>query len=109
DKRLAFVQEWLRAKERHGKVNMAELCRRHCISRKTGYKWIERWDPNDPQSLHDRSRIPHEQPRRTSDSIIQLIVAAREENPGWGPRRLRAQLIEQHPDLQFPAESTFGQ
>src|SRR5690606_11429224 len=50
DKRLAFVQEWLRARERHGKVNMAERCRRHCISRKTGYKWIERWDPNDPQS-----------------------------------------------------------
>ncbi|MGS6560667.1 leucine zipper domain-containing protein [Enterobacter intestinihominis] len=29
------------------------------MSRKSGYKWLQRFDPSDLSSLSDRSRCPH--------------------------------------------------
>lgn len=34
-----------------GTEPFSALCRRFGISRKTGYKWLERFDPSDPVSL----------------------------------------------------------
>ena len=39
DARLKFVSEVL-----EGIYNMAELCRAYGISRKTGYKWLDRYE-----------------------------------------------------------------
>ena len=39
--RLEFVELALR--EAEATANISELCRRFSISRKTGYKWIERY------------------------------------------------------------------
>jgi putative transposase len=38
--------------------SMAELCQRYGVSRKTGYKWIERFDEEGIEGLQDRSRAP---------------------------------------------------
>ncbi len=38
--------------------NLAELCRRCGISRKTGYKWLRRFMEAEESSLVDRSRRP---------------------------------------------------
>jgi putative transposase len=37
---------------------MTELCARHTISRKTGYKWLERFDEGGRTALVDQSRAP---------------------------------------------------
>ena len=39
-------------------LDMTELCQMFGISRKTGYKWIERYLRQGPQGLEDRSRRP---------------------------------------------------
>ena len=41
-----------------GLYTMTELCARHTISRKTGYKWLERFDEGGRAALGDRSRAP---------------------------------------------------
>jgi putative transposase len=41
-----------------GLFTMTELCARHTISRKTGYKWLERFDEGGRAALGDRSRAP---------------------------------------------------
>ena len=46
-------------------VNISELCRRLEISRKTGYKTLERYAEAGADGLHDRSRRPHTCPHRT--------------------------------------------
>ena len=38
DERVEFIVECLR-----GELSMSELCRKYEISRKTGYKWVERF------------------------------------------------------------------
>ena len=45
-------------------ANVAELCREHGISRKTGYKWLERFREGGLPALEDMSRRPHTSPRR---------------------------------------------
>ena len=55
--RKRFIIEWL-----SGEFTVAELCRRHEISRKTGYKWIARYEREGPEGLEDRSRRAHDCP-----------------------------------------------
>ena len=39
--------------------SMTELCERFRVSRKTGYKWVQRFDEEGEEGLLDRSRAPH--------------------------------------------------
>src|SRR3954454_8510801 len=73
-------------------ANVAALCRRFGISRKSGYKWLAR--VRDAVELggvilEDRSRRPQHTPRRTSEALEARVVALRTEHPAWGPRKLR--------------------
>ena len=92
-------------------ANIAQLCRRFGISRKSGYKWIVRQRDQGPAGLADRSRRPHRSPARSSDPLEQAVVAVRVAHPAWGPRKIRRVLINQgqHDAASLPAPSTIGQ
>src|SRR5215510_13907082 len=87
---------------------MSELCARYAISRKTGYKWLERFDEAGRLGLRDRSRAPHHCPHRISDGVAAVICAARRQHPSWGPAKLLDWLRPRHPALVLPAISTAG-
>ena len=55
---------------------MAELSARYGISRKTGYKWLARFEDAGRAGLHDRSRAPHRCPHRISSDVAAVICAA---------------------------------
>ncbi|MGH2609924.1 MAG: helix-turn-helix domain-containing protein, partial [Tepidiformaceae bacterium] len=57
-------------------------------SRKTGYKWLERFDAEGVVGLEDRSRAPHSCPHRMPDEIRDALLAARRLHPTWGPKKL---------------------
>ncbi|MEM7600875.1 MAG: helix-turn-helix domain-containing protein, partial [Verrucomicrobiota bacterium] len=38
-----------------GTFTVTELCQRYCVSRKTGYKWIDRYVRRGPEGLEDYS------------------------------------------------------
>lgn len=69
-----------------------ELCRRFKVSRKTGYKWLERFEAGGMDALEDRSRRPVCSPRKAAESVAQMVIALRLENPAWGGRKLRRRL-----------------
>lgn len=96
--RFAFVHHVLT-----GGLAVAEACRRFQISRKTGYKWLERYReaPEDP--LVDRSRRPARSPARTASDIAQAILDLRDRF-GWGAAKIHALLRPTRPDL--PSERT---
>jgi len=75
-----------------GNQSLSELCRRFSISRKTGYKWLQRYEREGPQGLADRSRRPHHSPRRTATEIEQRVLAYRQRYPEWGGRKLERLL-----------------
>jgi transposase-like protein len=57
DERIAFITD-----HRQGLYPVTELCARYGISRKTGYKWLDRFEVEGRRGLADRSRAPHHCP-----------------------------------------------
>jgi transposase InsO family protein len=72
--------------------NLAEICRRFGISRKIGYKWLERYVREGITGLQDRSRRPQTSPRRTPDPMEEAVLEVREEHATWGGRKIKACL-----------------
>jgi len=73
---------------RLGLYDMTELCARYAISRKTGYKWVARYDAGGRPALRDRSRAPHVCPHKIPEAVAQLLLTARRQHPDWGPEKL---------------------
>jgi transposase InsO family protein len=71
-------------------ANVSELCRRFAISRKTGYKWLQRED------LEDRSRRPKSSPGKTAEAREAQVVALRTRHPAWGARKIAHVLRRDH-------------
>lgn len=88
---------------------LAAICRRFGISRKTGYKWIERFETRGPEGLLDKPPIARNHPNRICDDLADIFVKTRKEHPTWGPKKLRAFIADRFPDLMSPAASTIGE
>lgn len=71
---------------------MKELCRRFGISRKTGYKWLERYRRGGIEALEDRSRRPQRSPALIAPQLAAEVITVRVANPAWGGRKLRRRL-----------------
>jgi len=91
-----------------GQRTLAGLCREFGISRKTAYKWAERFEMHGLEGLQERSRAPHAMPWQTSLEIQEILLAARKRHPTWGPRKLKAWLENRDDSLELPAASTIG-
>ena len=99
DQRIRFIAEYIK-----DYFSFCELCLQFNISRKTGYKWIRRYEEKGPKGLADHSRRPHHCPHCTNHEIIEALVSARQKHPTWGPKKLLHILSLRYPDL--PAVST---
>lgn len=88
---------------------MAEVCRRFEISRKTGYKWLDRYESGGVDALQDGSHAPHSNPRQVQERVEDEIVVARGKHPHWGPVKLRAWLGRTEPGTAWPSPSTVGE
>ena len=90
-------------------VSFSQLCRRFCITRRTGYKWINRFERLGSEGLKERSRRPGTFPGQTSPEVEQRIILLRKENPEWGAKKIFA-LLAQQPinDRPIPAKSTIN-
>ena len=88
-------------------ANMAELCRRFGVSRKTGYKWLKRFGEAGSEGLVDRSRRPKVSARRTVAAVEAAVLDARRTSPSWGGRLMRRVLQRAgEAGLAVPAAST---
>ena len=103
EQRERFIRDW-----QLDLYTMTELTARYDVSRKTGYKWLERFDEGGRQALGDRSRAPHQCPHRISEETAHLICDARRQHPTWGPEKLLDWLEPRHPRRAWPAVSTAG-
>ncbi len=89
--------------------SMSELCSHYNISRKTGYKWLERYRQGGIRYLYDRSRAPINHPHEISPQVKDSILAVKERFPKWGARKIRSRLERIHPGWPYyPAISTIG-
>jgi putative transposase len=96
-----FIADYLR-----GARSVTELCSEYRISRKTGYKWIDRYVRRGPQGLEERSRRPHRSPRATPAHVVAAIIDVRRHHPTWGAKKILSVLHKRHPDWPLPHRAT---
>jgi putative transposase len=101
DQRTQFIADFLREC-----LSITELCELYNVSRKTGYKWIERYLRSGPVGLEERSRKPRRSPNATADEIVMAILDARRRHPSWGGKKLLTLLHKRYPRWELPGRST---
>lgn len=82
--------------------NFSALCREFGISRRTGYKWLERYKAGMPMS--DRSRRPARNPGKTPPEVEARILAVREDC-GWGAKTIH-KVLEREGCTELPCIKT---
>ena len=91
-----------------GELSMAELCRQYDISRKCGYKWLERYKNGGAESLKDQSRAPLKQALEIDPQIARDVLEVRFRHSTWGPKKVLGWLETNRPDRVWPSRSTIG-
>jgi transposase InsO family protein len=89
----------------YARLSFSELCRRYRISRKTGYKWLERYAAGGLSALHDRSHRPGSCPHATRPKVIEAVLRLRKRWK-WGAPKLRELLGAELPSAEVPAVAT---
>jgi putative transposase len=101
EERLELIREY-----ESGLLTMTELAAQYGISRKTGYKWLERYTVEGVHGLDDRSRRPHHHPQATDPAVLEALLAHRYRHPRWGAKKLVAIAARRQPEIDWPSRST---
>lgn len=70
-------------------VPFTELCKQYDISRKTGYKWLQRFEDGGKPNLYDESRRPDSCPNVMSEDVVVKILTFKHAHMAWGPKKIR--------------------
>jgi putative transposase len=89
-----------------GGRTMTGLCSEFGISRKTGYKWLNRYKDGNLDGLKEQSRAPRSHPNVTDPRVEAKLLAARKKHPTWGPKKLLWRLHQEGIRPHLPAAST---
>lgn len=101
DQRKAFVVERLKSE-----CAFSELCREFGVSRKTGYKWMERFNQSGFPGLEDLDRCPENFREPVSAELVCEITKVRVEHESWGGRKIRQYLVRQKRFDALPCSRT---
>jgi transposase InsO family protein len=104
EERFRFVEEY-----NSDEWSLAELARQYGVTRKTAYKWLERYEALGMEGLKDLSRAPQHHPNEVGGAAEEVILKMRAAHPLWGARKIRAIYEKQCPERKLPACSTIGE
>src|ERR1017187_3441835 len=104
DERVRFIADQLT-----GLWAITELCEPYEGSRKTGYKWLDRYRLEGAAGLMARSCAAKVHGRATPQTIVDAIVGLRRERAPWGPRKIVSKLEAREGDVEWPSASTAGE
>jgi putative transposase len=90
--RAVDLREEFVLKAKAPRANISALCREYGISRKTGHKWLLRFDQGGVEGLKALSRRPHRSLNATEGEMVLQVLETRHAHPRWGPKKLRAIL-----------------
>jgi len=88
---LVRLRRWVICKRRKG-WPVTEICAHAQISKKTCYRWLERYD-GSVESLKPKSHRPHKihrTPKRVENKVVKL-----RKQLNWGPNKIEAYLRRQ--------------
>jgi transposase InsO family protein len=90
-------------------VPVSAAARAFGVSRKTAYKWLNRFEEDGKRGLNDRSRAPRSHPNATPGDVVEALTAMRLRHRTWGGEKIRDRLIlDGWTPADLPAVSTIG-
>lgn len=103
DEKIKFI-----ASVKSGIYSFAEVCRQFGVSRKSGYRLMQRYEAEGERALVARSRAPHSHPNALDEQLCAQLLAIKHRYPHFGPRKVRdcARLAGWE---EPPAASTIGE
>jgi len=102
DQKVLFIADCLR-----GGQTFREVCYMYGISRKTGYKWLARYQESGLDALVERSRRPLGNPNMTPYAIRKEVLKLRTKGRvTYGPDKIRAIMGGRHPQWELPSRTT---
>jgi transposase InsO family protein len=96
--RLQVVQAYI-----SGDSSMTHICKQFGISRKTGYKWYQRFLEQGEGGLNDLSKAPNMPNICYSDKQIDKAIDLKLRHRTWGPKKILIKLKEYYPDQNWPS------
>jgi putative transposase len=98
DKRKELIDAYM------AQVSMTELCKRYNVSRKTAYKWLNRYlELGSEEGLKDLPKAPHNPVRIFAEEQIRMALDLKLKRPTWGPKKVLAKLKMDNPILEWPS------
>lgn len=101
EEKVRFIGDYL-----NGLFDFSELCDRYGISRKTGYKWVDRYVEEGVDGLKDKSRKPKYHPRMTPEDIVKEILTIRKRHPSWGGSKILKIMDRKNLGWELPSRAT---
>lgn len=101
DQKLLFIADHLRTAS-----TFKDLCWRYGISRKTGYKWVARYEDLGFEGMRNQTRKPHKQPLKTPFAVRKAILELRDRRDPPGPKKIQVLLRQKHPEWDIPSKTT---
>jgi putative transposase len=101
EQRQRFIEDFLL-----NYYTVTELAERFGISRKTAYKWINRYKKQGQNGFKECSRRPHTCPWQTKPEIVKELIELRKKRPSWGLKKLLDVLEKREPERQYPSIPT---
>src|SRR5882762_5988424 len=102
--RIRMIGSWM-----GGDYAVSELAAEYGISRKTAYKWIQRFEAGGASALEDRSRAPRHHPNAVAKEVEEALLQLKAQRPLWGAPKLRRKLELAFGTDHCPAESTVSE
>ena len=100
EERLKLMADWLAG------YSVSELSVIYGVSRKTVYKWTERYERLGLDGLKELSRAPINCPNQTEEEVIGCLVEAKLLHMSWGPKKLLDFLKLRQPQVRWPCVCT---
>jgi len=99
-----FIDDWFKKE-----LTFSDLCQYYKISRKTGYKLVNRFKHEGGLAFEELSRTRHHHPNETPEAVKASLLAMKARYPHWGPVTIKHKLAVNEPKVHWPAASTIGE
>lgn len=86
-----------------GNTSMTDLCLKYGISRRTAYKWYNRYLEEGEDGLKDLSKAPHAPYFLYPEELIERAIDYKLEHLKWGPKKILVNLQKAFPNEEWPS------
>lgn len=86
--------------------NFTSLCKKYGISRKTGYKWKERFLRDGINGLSEQSRRPKKHKNQLTEETVCKLIRIKNAHTHWGPKKIKELYCKANPNAPHPSLSS---